>query len=152
MRKYKKRTVLILCMSVFFVVGVAAYVFYPSEYQRNLKLLEKTCGDLTRNDLDGKVYEPVIGKYIKRKSLTSIEEGTNSPARYSSKVVLWYKDNEITLFSKTMTQEIYNDDYLPIIKKVFDEPDNQNRIYGICGYQEDDKYIGIISTLRKLGE
>jgi hypothetical protein len=150
---------LIIISLVAFVALIAVYSFYPNEYQENLTKLEKTCAELTKNDPDGKVYEPIIGRYVTKKSYSASEQGGGGPERYMHQITLLEGDKEVTVHSKVMMQEEYNTEYLPLLKKVIDFPEwhgsteYTDEIYGLCAFQgSSSKYVININTLTKIGE
>jgi len=142
------------------------FALYPSEYQNNITVLKKTCADLTKNNSEGRVYEPIVGHYLKNKSFTSVEQPNPGPTEYSNIITFVNDGEETSLYSERMTHHMFNEKYMLILKQVIYERSDANsekNVYGICGYRDasidehygnesDNKLMDNISTLTLIKE
>jgi hypothetical protein len=114
----------------------------------------------------GKIYEPIVGKYVKEKSFTAVEEQSDSSALYSIIITFVNNNHEASVYSEETSEKKYNQNYFPVLKKlIYDRPnlDFANNIYGVCGYkikhslrhyknESQNKFIANINSLVLLKE
>jgi hypothetical protein len=152
-----KKPLMIISL-VAFVALIGGYAFYPGEYRKNFAKLERTCTELTKNDSNGRKYEPIVGRYVKKKSYITMDQG-DGPTRFSHQITLINNKKEITSFSEVMTTQENYKKYTSIVNSVVEIPEWRGPIeyteetYGLCGFRNSsNKYIANIETLQQIGE
>lgn len=128
----------------------------PKEIRLNKMKLQDICNELTETNNDGRVYEAIIGNFLKDKNMTYVEESVG-PAEFWTKFSLSNIGQEVVIYSKKMTgDELYNEHISFLEKEVhvhLEEPNFENYIFGICAYKDEEgKYMNQIDTLTFLGE
>ena len=147
----KSKILSVFALLVFGGVGLA-YVVLPSEYERNYAALARECAVVTENDEHGRVFEPVVGRYIERKSLGTIVSGSDS---FGHQVVLEKSGREFSVLSGDLMSNYKK--YFDSFNRKFEDVEyasNDKRLmhFGICaskhkGYQS---FYGKIETFRHI--
>jgi len=148
------KNIVLLCGALL-IAGGLVFALYPSEYQNNITVLKNTCADLTKNNSEERVYEPIVGQYLVSKSRTHhVSPGPNN--LNLSMVFIERSGKEIDVhYSLAMEKSEYIFDKLfsvvgeANIKQKIDT----NEEYGICIYRNSyNVNIGELETFMKLGE
>lgn len=95
-KKIGKKVVISCCLLLIF--SGLVFALYPSEYRKDIAALEKTCADLTKDDLDGRVYEPIVGRYLGSKSQTMMVPSISS-TWVSYKMVFQTKNGNVIVYA-----------------------------------------------------
>ncbi len=148
----KKSKIGLVALAVLTVLG-GVYVFQAMEPQDNFKKLEKTCAALTENDPDGRVYEPIVGRFLGSESQIYSVSGP-WPERIDLRMVLGSDSRNADVYYTVPVK-----DNLVLAEKLFSvvgkdtivQKVDSNKIYGICAYKnERDNNIGALKTFVKL--
>lgn len=128
-----------------------------AEYRENLAALEKTCADLTKDDPDGRVYEPIVGRYLGSKSYASGSPSGVSSTWHSLNMVIAMNDVEVKVYVGADREE-FSDLMVQVTKiigkKYMNWPDSEDTNFqiGLCTYKNNSKnYNGSVKTLVKVG-
>ena len=134
---------LILLMTGLFLTGC-------NDKQTTEHLLKSTCKKLSKET--GNDYEPIIGRYLEKKSYGSIESPGGQVAIFSSVIVFAKNNEEPKMYSGEMTETEFYGQYRPVLEKIIfsnlKRAESDQYVYGVCAYNTpSNQYQHEISTL-----
>ena len=126
-----------------------------ASYEENLAVLEKTCAELTASDTEGRVYEPIVGRYLETESRRA--DFISSSDSFVHHMVFLTQRGKIALYGR-VPSEGYDKHFSDIAKVLGKNPSDSAEdtevVYGICANNAETGayYFGNESTLMQLGE
>lgn len=149
---------LLTCLAALFALAAASVWKADKDgYESALTKLKVVCADVTSNDPERRVYEPIVGRYLGSKSYSAASTGHSASNNPYHKMVIRsdklekevYFGAEREEFRKLMQDvgRIIGDQYM-------DWPNSPDTDFdvGICGHADErGHYVGRPETLVKLG-
>ena len=149
MRNKLYRLLSVMCL-VFLVSCV------ETKEKTDIALLKETCDELTKNNTEGRVYEPIVGRYLGSKSYTSYAPTHSGITSFSHKIILHADNGELIIYigdDEKLFKEFFSN-LSDIIGKeaVYEKKDTVSK-YGICVFRNNaNHYVGVTETLKKVGK
>ncbi len=151
--KCKKPAIYLALLCVVLLGTGIMYMLYPSEYQKKLADLESACAELTQNDPEGRVYNPIVGRYLGSKSKTMMVPSISGWLSH----IMVFQDGakEIIIYTGTninVVKKYFTNIEMVLGKEAVHQQKDTEKKYGICVFKNNaNNFVGKIETLTQIG-
>ena len=116
--------------------------------------LKATCDKLTQEDTEGRVYEPIVGRYLGSKSQIWNVAGVSKSMTH--KMIFATDSGEIPVYTGTHIDLLqdYFAKITPILgKDAVEMKGDTTNTFGLCAFLNNaDWHVGEVETLRKISD
>ncbi|MGH1375787.1 MAG: hypothetical protein ACRBCK_05495 [Alphaproteobacteria bacterium] len=135
---------------------LSVYALHWHEYRSDVQELEKICKVLTQKKKGGRVYKPIIGRYLGSKSWIGGPPTHSGSDRVSHKMYLQDRTGYTYNIMAGFHQDRFLDGYIHAVSIVENDAIDKRldtvEEFGICAWRQDKSgFIGIVESMRKMG-